>query len=292
MNARRVVPWACCSLLLLPGCGADTPAASQDGHARMVALLADFARQTVVDNTFFGTRTLERDRAELAKLGRAAPWRLHLDVGTGELRLGREREGITVLAAARQAMQAGTLAGDTDAAVAISFHLGVGWMRLAETENCCASPTHETCILPIQGTGVHQKKEGATNAAHCFTEVLQNTAPGSYWHLTAQWLLNVAHMTLGTFPDGVPERYRLPAKSFAPERDFPRFVDVAPAVGLDTFGLAGGACVDDFDGDEYLDVVASDWSPTGQMHFFHNQRDGTFADRTQAAGLVGITGGL
>jgi len=257
-----------------------------------VALLGELATRAKVDNVFFGEAGVVRNRAELQRLGTNAPWRLRLDTGVGELQLGREREGIAVLAAARQALQDGSLEGGAEAAIAICFHLGVGWLRLAETENCCAAPTQETCILPITGTGVHDKTEGSRNAADAFVLVLQNTDPTDYWHHAARWLLNLAHMTLGTFPDGVPERYRMPAKLFLPERDFPRLVNVAPAVGLDTWGFAGGVITDDFDGDEYLDVIVSDWSPDGQVRFFRNQRDGTFADRTVAAGLVGITGGL
>jgi hypothetical protein len=272
-------------------CGGDS-GHPDAGHRRMVDQLARFAQQAAHDNVFFGRDQIDRDRAELERQGEHTPWRTWLDVGTGELKLGNERTGIRVLASAREAMQIGRLATDVDGAVAVSFHLGVAWLRLAETENCCASPSHETCILPIRGTGQHQKKEGATNAAAMFQEVLNNTAPDHYWHLAARWLLNLAHMTLGTWPDGVPERHRLPTSAFAGDGAFPRWRDVAPAVGLDTWGLAGGVVVEDFDGDEWLDLVVSDWSPGGQIRFFRNARDGSWVDATQAAGLTGITGGL
>src|SRR5207253_1031474 len=48
----------------------------------------------------------------------------------------------------------------------------------------------------------------------------------------------------------------------------------------------------DFDGDGSLDIMTSDWSPRGPMHFFHNNGDGTFSDRTMEAGLSGLVGGL
>ena len=63
-------------------------------------------------------------------------------------------------------------------------------------------------------------------------------------------------------------------------------------MGLATVGLAGGCAVDDFDGDGWLDIVASSGGLTDQIRFFRNERDGTFSDRTHAAGLEGITGGL
>lgn len=258
----------------------------------MVAALAAVAQRAADDHPFFGRAKLQHDRAELARLGPGAPWRLRLDVGTEELRAGHERDGIQVLRDARSALQQGAIAGDAAAAIATSFHLGTAWLRLAETENCCANPTQDTCILPLRGSAVHGRREGAEHAADLFLEVLRNTAPDDYWHYAARWLLNLAHMALGDHPDGVPEAHRIPASHFAAEPQFPRFYDRAPAVGLDTWGCAGGVLVEDFDGDDYLDVLVSDWSPSGQLRLFRNQRDGTFADQTEAAGLLGITGGL
>jgi hypothetical protein len=282
--------------VLAAACGGgdtgSTGPAQPEGHLRMVALLADRAREAHESNPFFGERVVRQGRAELERLGAAAPWQLRFDTALGELRLGNERRGIELLGKAREGLRDGTLSGDAAAKIGTSFQLGVAYMRLGETENCCAKPTQETCILPIVGTGRHEKTEGSLHAIEYFEEVLRNTAPTDYWHYAARWLLNIAHMTLGTYPDGVPEAERLPADAFAPETDFPRFQNIAPAVGLDRLGLAGGVAIDDFDGDEYLDVIVSDWSPRGQLRFFHNQRDGTFVDRTEAAGLIGITGGL
>jgi hypothetical protein len=260
-------------------------------HVRMVETLAQRAA-TDDGNPYFGEGERRRLRSELQAQGEAAGWRLRLDAAVAELHHGDERRAIELLMAEREALMHGRLEGDAAAAVAATFHLGTAWLRLGETENCCAQPTTETCILPITGTGRHTRTEGSCNAAACFIEVLQNTPAEDYWHQAALWLLNIAHMTLGSYPDGVAPAQRLPASAFAPELAFPRFLDVAPAVGLDTDGTAGGVVVDDFDGDEYLDVIVSDWAPRGQLRFFHNERDGTFADRTEAAGLLGITGGL
>ncbi|MEO6596874.1 MAG: CRTAC1 family protein [Planctomycetota bacterium] len=273
-------------------CGGEKAPAQPAGHANMVALLEQRAKQALDDNQYFGERAVKELRADMERIGDAAPWRLRLDTAVAELQLGNERRAIELLTTARAKLQNGTLVGGAAAAIGISFHLGVAYMRLGETENCCASPTPDTCILPITGTGRHSKTEGAEHAVTYFEEVLRNTPPADYWHYAALWLCNLAHMTLGTWPDGVPARDRLPAASFAPEVSFPRFRNVAADVGLDTMGTAGGVAVDDFDGDEYLDVIVSDWAPRGQLRFLRNQRDGTFTDRTEVAGLLGITGGL
>jgi len=49
---------------------------------------------------------------------------------------------------------------------------------------------------------------------------------------------------------------------------------------------------DDFDNDRLLDMVVSNWNSNGQLRFFHNKGDGTFEDRTEAAGLLGFFAGL
>jgi hypothetical protein len=279
--------------LLVAACGRGEQAPAQpESHTRMVAMLERFAQQADVDNPFFGKRRVKTLRADLARAGERAPWRLRCDTAVAELEQGNERRAIELLAATREGLKDGTIAGDNAAKIGVVFHLGVACMRLGETQNCCARPGAETCILPIGGGGVHSEREGSQRACECFLEVLANTEPTDYWHYAAQWLLNIAHMTLGTFPDGVPAAYRLPASAFAPEGEFPRLHNVAAAVGLDTNGTAGGIAVEDFDGDECLDVFVTDWAPRGQARFFHNQRDGTFVERTKEAGLAGITGGL
>jgi hypothetical protein len=289
--AMRRLSWPL--LCLAAGCGG--PAATEPrpaGHVRMVALLAERATAGSAVNPFFGDGPLRRLTRELEQRGDAADWRLRLDTAAAALRHGDARRSIELLCSAADGLRQGRLAGDAAAALAVSYQLGVSWLRLAETQNCCARPTHESCIVPIVGTGRHTATEGSQRAIECFVEVLRNTPAGDYWHYAAMWLLNIAHMTLGSYPDGVPAAWQLPAAAFAPECDFPRFRDVAPAVGLDTNGTAGGVVVDDFDGDEWLDLIVSDWAPDGQLRCFRNQRDGSFADATEAAGLTGITGGL
>ena len=161
-------------------------------------------------------------------------------------------------------------------------------MRLAEDENCHLTATRDACLLPIKGGGVHQRREGSEGAVRALLEVLSED-PSS---LRARWLLNIAHMTLGSYPDGVPERYRIPPSVFASDYPLPRFDNVAAEAGVDFSGLAGGAILEDFDGDRRLDLV---WSAMGfddQMRFLHNKGDGTFVERTREAGLTGETGGL
>ena len=111
-------------------------------------------------------------------------------------------------------------------------------------------------------------------------------------NMEVQWLLNLAYMMAGKYPDGVPKNVLIPPMIFASKEDLGRFPDVAPAAGLDVFGTAGGAIVDDFDNDGLLDVVTSQVDDCAPLHFFHNNGDGTFTNRAAAAGLSDQTGGL
>jgi hypothetical protein len=165
---------------------------------------------------------------------------------------------------------------------------GVAWMRVGEQQNCLLNHSAESCLFPIHGRGVHELRDGSTKAIEIFNEQLAK------WpnDLATRWLLNVAHMTLGSYPDKLPPKLLIPPKAFASEYNLPRFPEAAAAAGVDVDDLAGGCITEDFDGDGLLDVMASSSSLRGQLRFFHNNGDGTFQERTRGAGLFGLTGGL
>ncbi len=172
------------------------------------------------------------------------------------------------------------------------FDIAVAYLRRGETQNCCQQHTPDSCILPIQGAGIHVNTEGSAKAIEFLLAVLQRTSPDERLHLAAQWLLNVAYMTVGRHPQDVPAEYLIPPAAFESEASFPKFVDVAASAGVATFSLAGSAIADDFDNDGNLDLIVSTSDPGGQLRVFWNRTDGTFVDGTQAAGITGIYGGL
>lgn len=99
-------------------------------------------------------------------------------------------------------------------------------------------------------------------------------------------------MTTGEYPGGVPEEFLIPPAAFASAVEFPEWRDVAVPAGLALLSCAGGAVIDDLDGDHDLDVVVSDWNPRGQLRIYRNNGRGQFADATEESGVAGITGGL
>lgn len=161
-------------------------------------------------------------------------------------------------------------------------------LRLGEQENCRMHHNKESCIFPIRAGGVHQMKRGSTAAVNEFLAILGDDPNDS----RSRWLLNVANMTLGDYPQKVPAPFLIDEKRFASEYDIKSFEDVAPNVGLDITNHAGGTVMDDFDGDGYFDIVISGQNPLDQLRFFHNNADGTFTERTKESGLIGELGGL
>jgi hypothetical protein len=170
----------------------------------------------------------------------------------------------------------------------VQLHFALCHMRQAEQINCVSNHTSEACLLPIKGSGIHRWQDGSRQAIGTLTNLLSQF-PES---MEGRWLLNVAAMTVGDYPQAVPERWLIPPQVFASDYDIGRFIDVAPAAGLAANELSGGSVVDDFDGDGLLDVMVTSIGVRDQMRFYRNLGNGTFADRTRAAGLTGLTGGL
>ncbi|NNK61896.1 MAG: CRTAC1 family protein [Gemmatimonadetes bacterium] len=170
----------------------------------------------------------------------------------------------------------------------LDSRFAIAWLRLGEQENCVANPTSAACVVPIDTEGWHELEEGSRNAIVYLGRMLER-APDD---LNARWLLNLAHMTLGEYPAGVPEVFRIPPEVFRSEADIGRFWDIGAHLGVDVRELSGGALTDDFDGDGRLDLMTSSWHLQDQIRLFRNEGDGTFTEVTDEAGLTGITGGL
>jgi VCBS repeat protein/ASPIC/UnbV protein len=166
--------------------------------------------------------------------------------------------------------------------------LAISHLRLGEVENCVSHHGPESCLLPIQGTGVHQVERGSRGAIAVLGDLLSADSRD----LASRWLLNLAYMTLGEYPDRVPPAWLIPPEVFRSEREFPRFTNVAGPLGLDVTGLAGGAVMEDLDGDGDLDLLMSSWGLKDPIRCFRNDGDGSFTESTEEAGLTGIVSGL
>jgi FG-GAP-like repeat/PPIC-type PPIASE domain/ASPIC and UnbV len=165
--------------------------------------------------------------------------------------------------------------------------LGIAYLHKSEMENGVYQHPDDRCIFPPRSSVRFPQAADSMKAVAYLTKYLDRKPDA----LDVRWLLNLAYVTLGGYPSDVPAKYLIPPSAFSSREGVGRFVDVAAASGIKTFGESGGIIVDDFDNDGLLDVVLSDYDQCGSMHFFHNNGDGTFADRTAAAGLSGQLGG-
>ncbi len=273
---------------------AEDPA--RDSHERMLAALQEIQRRTDTENPYQGTYLAQQARAALAALPPDAPagsrFRALREAGDHELRLGNEAEAIARFTEAYELLPTAAPELSREEGLRLVFRLGLAHLRFGETRNCALDHSGESCILPLRGGGLHREPEGSREAMRYFTQVAELAPSGHPIFLKAIWLLNLAAMTLGEHPDGVPPELLIPLPLYGSDAELVRFDNVAPHLGLDTFNLFGGMVVDDFTGDDLLDVVTTTFETSGQMRFFRNDGDGTFTDRTREAGLEGLYGGL
>jgi hypothetical protein len=239
-------------------------------------------------NEFFGLTNIRRLRQQLASPGLSNEMtaRLKANLGQELLRTGEIDEAIEhIEAAVRFARAEPRLKPSIPDMLRVR---GAIYFRQAEVQNCIERHNPECCLLPLRGGGVHTERTPAERARDSFTESL-SLKPDD---LRTRWLLNLAHMALGDYPDGVPEAHRIPPSAFDSDYDIGRFPDVAAAAGVATLNLAGGAVVEDLSGDGLLDVLTSTADPRGSLAFCVSLGNGRFENRSDASGLSRQLGGL
>jgi tetratricopeptide (TPR) repeat protein len=168
---------------------------------------------------------------------------------------------------------------------------GVAYLHKAEMDNGVYREPDDRCIFPPRpgnSSSKYAKPEDSKQAIEYFSKYLEQKPDD----LEVKWLLNLAYMTLGQYPQGVPQKYLIPPDVFESKENIGRFVDVAYETGLRTFSMAGGVIVDDFENNGLLDVITSSQNFCEHLHYFHNNGDGTFTERTEQAGLSDQLGGL
>jgi FG-GAP-like repeat/ASPIC and UnbV len=171
----------------------------------------------------------------------------------------------------------------------IIYFQAVTAMRRGENDNCVMCRGESSCIIPVAPAAVHTNPAGARLAIEHFTEYLA-AYPDD---LEVRWLLNLAHMVLGEYPMYVEARFRLNLdRFFHSEFDIGKFRDIGQSAGVNRFNQAGGAIMEDFDNDGLLDLAVTSLDPTMPMAYYRNKGDGTFEDRSTAAGVTDQLGGL
>jgi hypothetical protein len=231
-------------------------------------------------------RLIEEKTARLSKVTDLETWRV-LKTSLARLRLyeGDFARGSADLAEVQATYPETSLVhANYDAA------LGVAAMRGGEVENCVSCQNEASCVFPLAAAAIHQKKTGSRKAIEYFSKYLKRRPED----VGVRWLLNVAYMTLGEYPDRVPTKWLIKLNAFESKVAVGRFVNVAKRTGVDVLGpkFAGGSVFDDFNDDGLLDVVASTENPVEGASILINQGNGTFIDRSAGSGLEKQTGSL
>ena len=171
----------------------------------------------------------------------------------------------------------------------IIYFQGVVALRRGENENCIMCRGESSCILPIAPAAVHTFPAGSRLAIEHFTEYLEQF-PND---LGARWLLNLAHMTLGEHPGKVDPRFLVSLDRFrSSEFNIGKFRDIGHQAGVNRFNQSGGAIMEDFDNDGWLDLVTSSYDPLERLAVYWNKGDGHFEERGESAGVANQLGGL
>ena len=242
---------------------------------------------------FFGTQQRERLMTELEHpTFPTLSWRVSImrELARDYLRFGEAGEAIRLLEEALddELREKPEVSHEAE----LLEELAVASMKMGELDNCISPDGRLICALPLDNSLVHKDKRGATGAVDYLTRLLALEPNDIRATWRAMWLLNVAHMTLGTYPEGVPSRFVVAKEALESEYDIGKFDEIAPYAGLYAVNTAGGSIIEDFDNDGLLDVMTSTWDPCKSVTYYRNEGDGRFADYTERAGLSGQLGGL
>ncbi len=275
---------------LIAGCSERAPELPRhEGSRQMAAILAErIAAAEASETTFSPERRIEILRSIPPPADPRARFEIALELADAELRAGETRQ------AAAQVEQlegdAQKLAESLPVVLRQRFDrlAGIVWLRLAELDNCLEGHNADSCLLPLSGGGIHRRQEGARRAFAVYGRILEAQPQD----LEARWLLNLAAMTVGEYPQSVPAAWQIPPQALSGEEALPRFFDVAERAGVAILGLSGGVVSEDLDGDLDLDLMVSSWGLHDPLRVFLNEQ-GFFRELSTAeSGLLGIVGGL
>ena len=202
------------------------------------------------------------------------------------LKLGKEKEAAEILNSVLQTRQ-----GSSDPlSKTILENLALSYLRLGERNNCVHNHSSGSCVFPIQAKGVYTDPYATHKAIGFYENILQTDSAD----LASRWLLNIAYMTIGLYPDKVPPQWLIPGlDKDTSSVKVNAFREMAGDLGLASpMHMSGGSITDDFNNDGYLDIITSSTSLDESMHFYLNNADGTFTDISEKSGLSKIKGGL
>ena len=182
--------------------------------------MADRIRSMEVDSRYTSSQRVEYLRRQGAPSAATSPLdhvHYQIELARQLLRAGSTRAAVARLDTVHRQVENQRLPAYEKEARRLQSLRALSYLRLGEQRNCLVDHGAASCIFPIRGEGVHEFKRGSRKAVELYGEILGDR-PGD---LRARWLYNLAHMTLGTYPDEVTERWRFPPGDFEDTTGFP-----------------------------------------------------------------------
>jgi tetratricopeptide (TPR) repeat protein len=170
----------------------------------------------------------------------------------------------------------------------IRRQIAATYLRMGESANCGQAASPYLCLLTTSKEGAYDRPEEVLRAIAFLEDSLRRYPEDR----SARWLLNIGHMLLRSYPEGVPPAWLIPPERFAAEHDLPRFPNIAPRLGLATVSVLGGTLIEDLDEDGFQDIITTVFDPCQHLNYYRNDGKGGFEERTTEAGLTGQLGGF
>src|SRR5690349_10070489 len=192
-------------LLVLLGSLFTSCVRRETSHREMTDLLAKARLTYDRSDNFYASSAQEKYYDSLIHSTVSGQDKMRFSYGKARalIALGEEEEAITVLEAEVGKIDRDGIQGMDK----LKSLLALAYLRAGERVNCVMNHSAETCILPIQGAGIHKIATGSRNAVGAYLQLLEKNPD----NLEYRWLLNIAYMTLGEYPERVPTKWLIPA---------------------------------------------------------------------------------
>lgn len=263
-----------------------------DGHARMVALLAEMSERQPIRAAY--SQQVEQLKSRLFQLRRSISdvQRLGIRHGLGRALLahGDYYEALENFEQMKRETRVLTASQSLPVALSANFWSGAAELQLAVDGNC-DDPGAGACRYPFGDRWESDLDDWPRRASTSFDAVLHLARSGSELALAASWLSRLSHEVTGSELAELPARVTLPDDPFrSAVPGVQRLADAADALDLAHASLSGGVVADDLDGDGWIDLMISSADLDSQVRTYRNE-SGRFVDVTEESGLQGITGG-
>ena len=106
--------------------------------------------------------------------------------------------------------------------------LGIAYLHKSEMDNDVYRNPGDRCIFPPRASVSYDKTAASEKAIEFLSKYLQRHPDAT----DGKWEINLAYMTLGKYPAGLPKQYLIPPSAFDSPEDVPRFRNVAPDAGI------------------------------------------------------------